>query len=137
MTIQALVIGIGVIRAIGIVIRRSFAGITQWRIAGTLSRQVVGRLVTQPIGWHQRRPDGDLVARAGVDAFWASPAGDAPRVRVVEIAPVALLLGLCVGLTILAGPVMGYMEATARSLHAPQGYVAGVLPAPDAAGAGR
>lgn len=78
------------------------------------------------------------MARAGVDAFWASPAGDAPRVRVVEAAPVALLLGVCVGLTVLAGPVMGYMEATARSLHAPQGYVAGVLPAPDAAaGAGR
>ncbi len=78
------------------------------------------------------------MARAGVDAFWASPAGDVPRVRVVEIAPVALLLALCVGLTVGAGPVMGYMEATARSLHAPQGYVAGVLPAPDAAaGAGR
>ncbi len=77
------------------------------------------------------------MARAGVDAFWASPAGDVPRVRVVEIAPVALLLALCVGLTVGAGPVMGYMEATARSLHAPQGYVAGVLPAPGAAGPGR
>ncbi len=77
------------------------------------------------------------MARAGVDAFWASPAGDVPRVRVVEIAPVALLLALCVGLTVGAGPVMGYMEATARSLHAPQGYVAGVLPAPGAAGPGQ
>ena len=78
------------------------------------------------------------MTRAGIDAFWASPAGDVPRVRVVEIAPVALLLALCAGLTVLAGPVMGYMEATARSLHAPQGYVAGVLAAPDvAAGAGR
>ena len=28
---------------------------------------VVDRLVRQPISWHQRRPDGDLVARAGVD----------------------------------------------------------------------
>jgi multicomponent K+:H+ antiporter subunit D len=77
------------------------------------------------------------MTRAGIDAFWASPAGDVPRVGVVEIAPVALLLALCVGLTVLAGPVMGYMEAAARSLHAPQGYVSGVLPAPDAAGAGR
>lgn len=77
------------------------------------------------------------MARAGIDAFWASPAGGAPRVGVVEAAPVALLLALCVGLTVLAGPVMDYMQETARSLHAPQGYVAGVLPAPDAAGAGR
>lgn len=77
------------------------------------------------------------MTRAGIDAFWAFPAGNVSRVGVVEIAPIALLLALCVGLTVLAEPVMGYMEAAARSLHAPQGYVAGVLPAPDAAGAGR
>lgn len=63
----ALLIGIGVIRAVGIVVRRAFAGIAQWRIAGTLSRQVVNRFVRQPVGWHQRRADGDLVARGGVD----------------------------------------------------------------------
>ena len=77
------------------------------------------------------------MVRAGIDAFWASPAGDPPRVGVVEIAPVALLLGVCAGLTVLAGPAMGYMEAAARSLHAPQGYVAGVLPPPGATGPGR
>ena len=47
--------------------RRVWAGITQLRVAATLSRGVVDRLVRQPISWHQRRPDGDLVARAGVD----------------------------------------------------------------------
>ncbi len=63
----ALVTGIGVIRAFGVVIRRTFAGMTQWRVAETLTRDVVDRLVRQPATWHQRRPDGDLVARAGVD----------------------------------------------------------------------
>jgi ATP-binding cassette, subfamily B, bacterial len=63
----AIVVGIGVARACAVVVRRSFAGITQWRVAGTLSSQVVHRLVRQPASWHQRRPDGDLVARAGVD----------------------------------------------------------------------
>lgn len=63
----ALLVVIGLVRALGIVCRRSYAGIAQWRIAGTLSRQVIDRLVRQPIGWHQRRADGDLVARAGVD----------------------------------------------------------------------
>jgi multicomponent K+:H+ antiporter subunit D len=77
------------------------------------------------------------MTRAGIDAFWASPAGEVPRVRVVEAAPVALLLALCAGLTVLAGTAMGYMEAAARSLHAPEGYVAGVLPAPGEAGPGR
>ena len=36
-------------------------------VAATLGRGVVDRLVRQPVSWHQRRPDGDLVGRAGVD----------------------------------------------------------------------
>ena len=63
----ALIIGVGLVRAAGVVVRRTFAGITQWRVAETLSDSVVDRLVRQPVSWHQRRPDGDLVARAGVD----------------------------------------------------------------------
>jgi ATP-binding cassette subfamily B protein len=63
-----LVIGIGVVRAFGVIVRRSFAGMTQWRIAETLTDGVIDRLVEQPASWHQRRPDGELVARAGVDS---------------------------------------------------------------------
>ncbi len=63
----ALIIGIGVLRAAGVVVRRSFAGITQWRIGETLAGQVAERLVQQPPSWHQRQSDGQLVARAGID----------------------------------------------------------------------
>ena len=63
----ALIIGVGVLRAIGVVIRRSFAGITQWRIAQSFGDDVVDRLVEQPASWHQRQSDGQLVARGGVD----------------------------------------------------------------------
>ena len=63
----SLIIGIGLLRAGGVVVRRTWAGKTQWRIAGSLSEGVVARLVRQPMSWHARRPDGDLVARAGVD----------------------------------------------------------------------
>ena len=62
-----LVIGVGVIRATGVVVRRTWAGIAHWRIAETLSGQVIDRLVQQPVTWHQRRPSGDLAARGGVD----------------------------------------------------------------------
>lgn len=62
-----LVLGIGVLRAIAIVIRRSYASITMWRVAQTLTNDVVERYLEQPLSWHDRRPDGDLVARAGVD----------------------------------------------------------------------
>jgi ABC-type multidrug transport system fused ATPase/permease subunit len=58
---------VGIMRSAGVVVRRVFAGITQFRVGASLSRDVVDRLVRQPISWHQRRPDGDLVGRAGVD----------------------------------------------------------------------
>jgi ATP-binding cassette subfamily B protein len=64
----ALVLGIGVLRAVAIVVRRSYAGITQWRVAQVYTDSVVRRYVVQPLSWHNRRADGDLVARAGVDA---------------------------------------------------------------------
>ncbi|XHO95831.1 monovalent cation/H+ antiporter subunit D [Azospirillum sp. A26] len=67
------------------------------------------------------------MTRVGIDAFWASPAAEVPRVRVAEIAPVLLLLALNLALTIQAGPAMRYMEDTARALHAPQDYNGAVL----------
>jgi len=65
--------------------------------------------------------------RAGIDVFWASPPGTAPRIAVVEIGPVGLLLLLCLALTVAAGPAMDYMQAAAAALHAPQGYLRGVM----------
>jgi multicomponent K+:H+ antiporter subunit D len=67
------------------------------------------------------------LTRAGIRAFWASPDRTVPRVRLIEMAPVAVLLLLCAMQTIEAGPIMRFMQATAQSLHAPQDYVRGVL----------
>lgn len=65
--------------------------------------------------------------RAGISAFWASPDRAVPRVRLIEVTPVAVLLLLCALQTVQAGPVMRFMRATAQSLHAPQEYIRGVL----------
>lgn len=65
--------------------------------------------------------------RAGIRAFWASPDRTVPRVRLIEIAPVAALLLLCAIQTVQAGPVMRFMQATAQSLHAPHNYIRSVL----------
>jgi multicomponent K+:H+ antiporter subunit D len=65
--------------------------------------------------------------RAGISAFWASPDRSIPRVRLIEMAPVAVLLLLCALQTVQAGPVMRFMQATAQSLHAPREYIRGVL----------
>lgn len=64
----AMIIGIALIRAIGVVVRRSFAGVTLWRTASSLAERVVTSLMGRPIAWHLGRQPGDLVARAGVDA---------------------------------------------------------------------
>ena len=76
------------------------------------------------------------MSRTGIDVFWASPASELPRVRLVELAPVMMLLALCVALTVQGGPVMRYMEDTARSLHGPGRYVQGVM-TPAAPGTGK
>jgi multicomponent K+:H+ antiporter subunit D len=72
------------------------------------------------------------MVRAGIDTFWASPSGTVPRVGVIEIAPVGLLLALCVGLTVAAGPAMDYMQAAAEALYTPDGYLRAVLATPAA-----
>jgi multicomponent K+:H+ antiporter subunit D len=67
------------------------------------------------------------MGRTGVRIFWATQRS-VPRVRVIEMAPVAVLLGLCFALTVVAGPAMRYMQDTAQALHAPRAYIEGVLP---------
>ncbi len=63
-----MIVGIGLVRAAGVVMRRTWAGKWQWLVAASMATGVVDRLVRQPAPWHARRPDGDLVAHAGVDA---------------------------------------------------------------------
>ena len=65
---SVIVIGIGLLRAFGVVIRRSFAGRTEWRTAETLTDKVLDHVVAQPVKWHRARMTGDVVARCGVDA---------------------------------------------------------------------
>jgi len=67
------------------------------------------------------------MTRAGIRVFWASPDRAVPRVRLVEMAPVAILLLLCLMLTIQAGPILRFTQATAQSLHAPHDYIRAVL----------
>ncbi|TFY99038.1 monovalent cation/H+ antiporter subunit D [Ramlibacter humi] len=68
-------------------------------------------------------------ARAGVRAFWAE-AGKAPRVRLIEIVPVAGLIAACLALTVLAGPALAYLQAAADALHPADAYIREVLRQP-------
>jgi multicomponent K+:H+ antiporter subunit D len=70
------------------------------------------------------------MTRAGIRTFWAPIERSVPRVLAVEMAPVAVLLLLCVAMTVQAAPVMHYMQLAAQSLHAAPGDAGnrGILP---------
>jgi multicomponent K+:H+ antiporter subunit D len=70
------------------------------------------------------------LSRVGIRAFWAPVDAVAPRVLAVEVAPVAALLLLTLVLAVKGGPVMRYMEETARSVLTPSSYIEDVLSAP-------
>jgi multicomponent K+:H+ antiporter subunit D len=74
------------------------------------------------------------LTRAGTRLFWTGTARRTPRLHVLEAAPVALLVLLCLMLSLASGPVMGFLEATASSLHEPTTYIRTVLAGRDSAG---
>ena len=65
---SVLIVGIGLLRAVGVVVRRSFAGKTEWYTAESITNRVIDHVVAQPVAWHRSRMTGDIVARCGVDA---------------------------------------------------------------------
>ncbi len=52
------------------------------------------------------------LTRSGIRHFWASHGRATPPLRVLEGAPIALLLAGCVALTVQAGPVMDFTQMT-------------------------
>lgn len=68
------------------------------------------------------------LCRAGIQIFWVEPERIFPKVRLVESASIAILLGLCLLLTVLVERPLRYLRDTAGQLHAPAGYIHAVLP---------
>ena len=67
------------------------------------------------------------LSRIGMRLFWSFAARTTPRLRLLEAAPVAMLVLLCLGLTLAADPVSRYLDSAARSLHQPDTYIRAVL----------
>ncbi|PBN41401.1 monovalent cation/H+ antiporter subunit D [Sphingobium sp. D43FB] len=65
--------------------------------------------------------------RAGIDLLWTPSDRPPPPLRLAEAVPVGLLLLVCLGLMVFAGPTMRYMERTGVSLQDRQGYINAVL----------
>jgi multicomponent K+:H+ antiporter subunit D len=67
------------------------------------------------------------LSRAGIRHFWATGAQLPPRLKVIEGAPVLVLILSCVLLTVFAEPVLRITSATAAGLHSPTAYIEAVL----------
>lgn len=63
----ALLVGIGLVKAAGIVVRRVAATMALGRIQATLRRQVVRRYQEVPYRYHRKTPTGELLSHAGND----------------------------------------------------------------------
>lgn len=72
--------------------------------------------------------------RAGINLIWTPSDRPQPVLRLTEAAPIGLLLAICLGLMIFAGPAMRYMERTGLSLDNRHGYIQSVLATPRATG---
>jgi len=68
----AVILGVAVLKVVGIVGRRVFAGIMQYRLQAAYRRRVTRQYLTLPLSWHQRHPTGTLLsnANADVEAAW-------------------------------------------------------------------
>ncbi|MDQ0509617.1 monovalent cation/H+ antiporter subunit D [Ancylobacter amanitiformis] len=67
------------------------------------------------------------MTRTGIRSLWVPDEIAIPRVRAIEAIPIGLLLLLCVVMTVMGGPTMRYMEATAQVLYWPAIYANDVL----------
>ncbi|HEU0214685.1 MAG TPA: ABC transporter ATP-binding protein [Jiangellaceae bacterium] len=66
------IVGVSVLKAAGIVTRRYFAGVMQYRLQARYRRQVTRQYLRLPLSWHHRHPTGQLLsnANADVEAAW-------------------------------------------------------------------
>ena len=75
--------------------------------------------------------------RFGVRTFWAAGRVVPPRLQLTEVAPIGMLLLLCVAMTVGAGPLLDYLGRTSDALHRPGQTIERVLSAPVTPGPAR
>lgn len=94
---------IALVRAAGVIVRRTWAGKAQWGVAEDLSGEAIDAVVRQPVPWHRRQSTGDLMTRVGVDVEAA--------VQVIAPLPfsagVVLMLVIASGGLVAADPLLG------------------------------
>jgi ABC-type multidrug transport system fused ATPase/permease subunit len=73
----AAILGVALLKIVGIIGRRLFAGIMAYRLQASYRRRVTGQYLRLPLSWHQRHPTGQLLSNANSDVeaawFFVSP----------------------------------------------------------------
>jgi ATP-binding cassette, subfamily B, bacterial len=66
------IVGVAVLKILGILGRRLFAGVMSYRLQAEYRRRVTGQYLRLPLSWHQRHPTGQLLSNANsdVEASW-------------------------------------------------------------------
>ncbi len=63
----AAILGVAVLKVLGIIARRIGAGVVQYRLQAAYRRRVVRQYLRLPLAWHQRHPTGTLLSNANAD----------------------------------------------------------------------
>ncbi|NEM07890.1 ABC transporter ATP-binding protein [Geodermatophilus normandii] len=90
-------LGVALLKILGILGRRLFAGIMAYRLQADYRRRVTGQYLRLPLAWHQRHPTGQLLSNANSDVesawYFVSPLPFACGTLVmIAITVVALVL---------------------------------------------
>ncbi|MFB9961158.1 ABC transporter ATP-binding protein [Sinosporangium siamense] len=90
------IVGVAVLKAVGVMGRRILAGILQYRMQARSRRDLSRQFLRLPLAWHHRHPTGQLLSNASsdVEAAWA------------PLAPLPMALGVVVMLVTAAGGIL-------------------------------
>ena len=96
------IVGVAVLKAIGIVGRRLWAGVMQYSLQAEYRRRVTRQYLRLPLSWHAAHPTGELLsnANADVEATWYPIAPFPFAVGVI------LMLAVTVVMLLLTDPVL-------------------------------
>ncbi|WP_271219445.1 ABC transporter ATP-binding protein [Streptosporangium carneum] len=95
-TAALLILGVALLKALGVAGRRYYAGVMQYRMQASSRRAVTRQYLRLPLAWHHRHPTGQLLSNASADAeaAWA------------PLAPLPMAVGVVVMLVTAAVAMM-------------------------------
>jgi ATP-binding cassette, subfamily B, bacterial len=127
------IVAVALLKILGILGRRLFAGIMSYRLQADYRRRVTGQYLRLPLSWHQRHPTGQLLSNANSDVeaawFFVAPlpfaCGALVMIAITSVAlvvtdPLLALVGLVVFPLVFAANVVYSQVMSPRMQRAQQ-----------------